>query len=125
GDSFAKPAEQSVGADAGSPTSVTAVGETVVTLDGERGIVQVIGGPAVTVPADSALQQAGPSADSVLVGTPEALLAIDLKTGDSTEVATSSGIPTAPVRLGACTFGAWSGGTGTVATQCGTDPAAV
>jgi hypothetical protein len=125
GDSFAKPAEQAVGADAGSPTSVTAVGETVVTLDGERGIVQVIGGPAVTVPADSALQQAGPSADSVLVGTPEALLAIDLKTGDSTEVATSSGIPAAPVRLGACTFGAWSGGTGTVATQCGTDPAAV
>lgn len=125
GTAFAAPAEEALGADAGEPTSVTTVGETVVTLDSERGIVQVVGGPTTKVPQGSVLQQSGPAADSVLVATSEELLAIDLETGKSVTVAESAGSPAAPVRLGVCVFGAWSGSTGTLASQCGSATAQV
>ena len=37
-------------------------------------------------------------------------------------MSTRSGTPVEPVRLGACVFGAWSGGLGAVAAQCGSQP---
>ena len=56
------------------------------------------------------------------MGAPDGLLSVDLESGDVTPVSTRSGVPVEPVRLGACVFGAWSGGTGAVATQCGSQP---
>lgn len=119
GTSFAKPRTQDLPGDAGQVTDVTTVGDRVVTLDAEAGTLSVISGATVSVPAGSRLQQAGPSYDAVLVGAPEGLLSIDLETGDQTVVSDQSGVPVEPVRLGACVFGAWSGGLGAVAVQCG------
>ena len=69
-------------------------------------------------PAGSALQQAGPETDDVLVGTPDGLIAVNLEDGKLTTIADGvAGRPTAPVRLGACQYGAWSGGEGAVTSH--------
>ncbi|MFN8193344.1 MAG: Ig-like domain-containing protein [Nocardioidaceae bacterium] len=108
----------------GAP-SVTAVGETPVVLDPDTGELQVIGGARAVVDAGAVLQQPGPAATSVLVETPTALVGVDLETGALRTIATvPSGSPTAPVRLAACVFGAWSGGRGYVSSQCGDSEAA-
>ena len=66
------------------------------------------------------LQAAGPDADAVLVATDDRLLELDLATGEESTVADGvGGQATAPVRLGACRYGAWSGGQGAVVTRCG------
>ena len=117
---FEAPTETDLGADLGPGTTVTAVGDRAVVLDGATGALQVVGGPDADVPPGSVLQAPGPDASVVLVGTPETLLAVDLSSGEATEVVgdVTVGTPTAPVRLGACTYAAWSGGSGTVATVC-------
>jgi large repetitive protein len=103
---------------------LTAVGETPVVLDPSTGALRVVGGGSAEVPPGSVLQQPGPVAGSVLVDTPTSLLQVDLASGRSTTLADRvSGKPTQPVRLGSCAYGAWSGGTGFVATRCtGGDP---
>lgn len=119
---FEEPTVRKLAGDAGPAVTLTAVGETAVVLDAESGALEVVGGPDVDVPTGSVLQQPGPEADSVLVATSDRLLAIDLETGEQSTVADEvTGRPTAPVRLGACSYGAWSGGLGTVATRCGED----
>ncbi|SEC47707.1 Fibronectin type III domain-containing protein [Nocardioides exalbidus] len=110
--------------DAGQVAAVTTVGERIVTLDPDAGVVSVVGGGTGSVPPGSVLQQSGPAADAVLVAGPDALYSVDLDSGDVTTVADAEGTPVEPVRLGACVFGAWSGGTGHLATQCGLQPAA-
>lgn len=119
GGAFAEPATADLPADAGEVSAVTTVGERVVTLDGDAGVLRVLGGATAAVPPGSALQQAGPDYDAVLVGAPDALLSVDLATGEVTTIASRSGLSVAPVRLGACVYGAWSGGLGAVAVQCG------
>ena len=115
-----EPQTRDLPGDAGQVSQVTTVGERIVTLDEEAGVLRVVDGASAPVPPDSVLQQAGPAADAVLVGAPDALLSVDLDSGDVTTVASKySGTPVEPVRLGACVFGAWSGGLGAVATQCG------
>lgn len=121
GDLLDKPREEALPDEAGAPTSVTAVGETVVTLDGATGQLAVLDGPTETVPVGSVLQQAGPAADSVLVATADSLLSIDLESGAASVVGEGSGRPIEPVRLGACSYAAWSGGLGELSIQCGTD----
>ncbi len=116
---FAEAETRDLPADAGQVSSVTTVGERIVTLDAEAGVLRVVGGATASVPPGSALQQAGPDDDAVLVGAPDALLSVELATGDVTTIASRSGTPVEPVRLGACVFGAWSGGQGAVAVQCG------
>lgn len=123
GDLLDKPREEELSDDAGAPTSVTAVGETVITLDGTSGELAVLGGPTATVPVDSVLQQAGPEAGSVLVATGDSLRSIDLESGATSVVGEGSGRPIEPVRLGACSYAAWSGGLGEVSVQCGADEA--
>lgn len=104
---------------AGDPTQASAVGEQVVTLDQAAGILHVLDGHTVEVPEGSVLQQPGPAAGSVLVGTPSELLVVDLDTGKARVVTEGvSGRPAEPVRLGACVYGAWAGGTGHVAVRC-------
>ncbi|WP_134766967.1 Ig-like domain-containing protein [Nocardioides sp. 1609] len=117
---FGAPSEVALGADLGRTVAVTTVGERAVVLDTESGALQVVGGADADLPAGSVLQVPGPDADVVLVATPDRLVGIDLATGAETEVvADAGGRPTAPVRLGACVYGAWSGGFGAVATVCG------
>ncbi|QBX54726.1 hypothetical protein EXE58_04090 [Nocardioides seonyuensis] len=125
GDGLAKPEVQDLPRTAGSPTSVTTVGERVVTLDETSGQLAVLGGAATDVPEDSILQQPGPDAAEVLVATRSGLLSVDLDSGEQEEVASATGTPVEPVRLGACVYGAWSGGGGDVAQQCGSDPVRV
>lgn len=122
---LAEPAETELPGGAGSPDTVTAVGERVVTLDSRSGRLAVVGGRTATVPEMSVLQQAGPAADAVLVGAPDGLLAVDLDSGEVSVVAEATGTPVEPVRLGSCVYGAWSGGMGVLATRCGDSPAEV
>ncbi len=120
GAGFAKPSTTDLPGDAGQVGDVTTVGERVVTLDADAGVLRVLDGATASVPPGSVLQQAGPSYDAVLVGAPDGLLSVDLDSGDVTAVASKyAGTPVRPVRLGACVFGAWSGGLGAVASQCG------
>lgn len=118
---FAEPETSDLPGGAGQVTHVTTVGERIVTLDADAGVLSVVGGATATVPVGSVLQQAGPSSDAVLVGAPDGLLGVDLGSGDVTSISDRSGSPVEPVRLGACVFGAWSGGRGAVAVQCGSD----
>jgi hypothetical protein len=124
---FAPVHTQRLGTDPGAGSrslDLTTVGETPVVLDPATGSLQVVGGGRVTVPHGSVLQQPGPDTTSVLVGSPTALLSVDLDSGTVSTVADHvSGRPARPVRLGVCRYGAWSGGTGHVATRCdGGDP---
>ena len=99
---------------------VTTVGDRIVTLDADAGVLSVVGGATASVTPGSRLQQPGPGYDAVLVGAPDGLLSVDLESGEVTTVSDSSGTSAvAPVRLGACVYGAWSGGLGAVAVQCG------
>ena len=125
GAEFAEPLTQDLPGDAGQVSSVTTVGERIVTLDASAGVVRIVDGAAASVPPNSVLQQAGPAADSVLVASAETLMGIDLDSGTVTTVATAAGDPVEPVRLGACTYGAWSGGQGNVSIQCGSAEATV
>ncbi|KRE96989.1 hypothetical protein ASG76_18355 [Nocardioides sp. Soil774] len=118
---FSEPRTEDLPGDAGQVSDVTMVGDRVVTLDADTGVLSVVGGATTSVPPGSELQQAGPAYDAVLVGAPDALLSIDLDSGESTTVSDLSGTPVAPVRLGACVFGAWSGGLGAVAVKCGSE----
>ncbi|WP_159081367.1 fibronectin type III domain-containing protein [Nocardioides sediminis] len=119
---FADPRTEDLPDASGEPTAVTTVGETVVTLDAGTGTLAVLGGPTATVPEDSVLQQAGPSADAVLVASRGSLMSVDLGSGRVTVVTEGvNGQATEPVRLGACEYAAWSGGLGTVAVRCGDD----
>ncbi len=117
--SFSEPLTRDLPADAGQVSAITLVGERIVTLDADAGVLGVVGGATTRVPPGSELQQAGPDDDVVLVGAPDALLGVDLDSGDVATIASRSGIAVEPVRLGACVFGAWSGGVGAVAVQCG------
>ena len=100
--------------------AVTAVGESPVILDTVTGDLVAPGRARAVVEPGSVLQQPGPAADSVLLATDRALVSVDLDTGATTVVAEGrSGRPAAPVRLGDCAYGAWSGGRGSVVTQCG------
>ncbi|MCW2815689.1 MAG: hypothetical protein JWN84_3144 [Nocardioides sp.] len=121
---FGPVAQTPLGADLGPATTVTAVGGRAVALDAESGTLQVVGGTDADVSADSVLQVPGPDAGAVVVATSDALLSVDLASGEETRLVEGvTGRPTAPVRLGACVYGAWSGGFGAVATVCdGAEP---
>ena len=130
---FAEPSASGLPREIDPGATITAVGERPVVLDTETGALTILPAPgedAAPVEAEVApgavLQEAGPDAAGVLVATGDRLLEIDLATGEERVVAEGvGGRPTAPVRLGACTYGAWSGGSGTVSVRCGDDPAQV
>ena len=70
--------------------------------------------------------QSGASRDgTVLVATPEALLRVDLGSGDVTTLATGGTGPAAePVALDGCAYVVWSGSPGRAAKSCDREPAA-
>lgn len=127
---FREPVVTTLPEEVGDTARVTTVGETPVVLDQQAGRVWAVPGGEATqpersdVPVDAVLQQPGATADTVLLATPEALLTVPLAGGESTILADGrTGRPAPPVRLGACQYGAWSGGGGTVVTVCdGAEP---
>jgi hypothetical protein len=115
---FAPPTVSSLSpAPTAAVAALTVVGEQPVYLDaaGRLGTAT-----AATVPAGSRLQQPGDVADDVLVGEPDGLASVDLSSGAATQIASAKGLPSQPVRLQDCAYGAWIGaGTATVAVHCG------
>ncbi|WP_127842822.1 fibronectin type III domain-containing protein [Actinomyces wuliandei] len=111
----------------GTDLAVTAVGDQPVVLERGTGVLHLpeggttdLGQPGLT------LQQAGPSADSVLVASRTALVSVPLDGGEVTEIPAGSGssgqdsgdaqagtapegVAAQPVRLGRCVYAAWSG----------------
>jgi hypothetical protein len=95
---------------------VTAVGDEPVVLDTKANRVIKRDGSTLELPAKGLrIQQAGDADPSVLVATASSLLSVPLGGGDV--VAHPAGATTtggtaavsAPVRLGSCSYGAWSG----------------
>ena len=125
GDGFDEPRTEDLPEAAGAPTAVTTVGDDVVTFDRVSGQLSVIGAGTATLSTDTILQQPGPDATSVLVANADSLMEVELSTGTTSVVAQDpdGGTPAEPVRLGACSYAAWSGGLGAVATRCGEDGA--
>ncbi|MGO4594164.1 Ig-like domain-containing protein [Leifsonia sp. 2TAF2] len=95
---------------------VSAVGDQPVVLDTQRNRVITGGGTTVDLPAKGLrLQQPGLDDRAAVVATANSLLSVPLGGGTVTASAagaTSKGGPdavSAPVRLGSCSYGAWSG----------------
>ncbi|WP_232216086.1 fibronectin type III domain-containing protein [Promicromonospora sukumoe] len=106
----------------GAELEVTAVGDRPVVLDRTASTLVLPGGDVVDLAggAEARLQQPSGEADAVVVATPKGLVTQPLRGGSST-TRVGQGTPAAPVQLGGCTFGAWSG-TGRVVRDCpGTD----
>ncbi|TDQ03455.1 MULTISPECIES: Ig-like domain-containing protein [unclassified Leifsonia] len=95
---------------------VSAVGDQAVVLDTQRNRMITGGGTTVDLPAKGLrLQQPGPDDRAAVVATANSLLSVPLGGGTVTASpagATSKGgadAVSAPVRLGTCSYGAWSG----------------
>lgn len=67
------------------------------------------------------LQQPGPAAADVLVGTGNALLAVSLRDGAVRVLVQGTGTPATPVLFQSCQFAAWSGPSASEARVCGSD----
>ncbi|NUU08357.1 Ig-like domain-containing protein [Leifsonia sp. C5G2] len=95
---------------------VSAVGDQPVVLDTQRNRLLAGDGKAIDLPAKGIrLQQPGQDDGAALVATASSLLSVPLGGGTVTSTpagATSDGSTrsvSAPVRLGSCSYGAWSG----------------
>jgi hypothetical protein len=101
---------------------VSAVGDEPVVLDQSTGNLVLPGGDTVEVPdgAQGVLQQPSGESDNVVLATPNGLVSQPVGGGDATTRTASGGTsvtPSAPVQLGGCVYGAWSG-TGQVIRDC-------
>jgi hypothetical protein len=106
----------------GDDVVLTTVGDDVVILDRTSGRLRLPDGDVVdVVDAQGAqLQLPGPESDSVAYATSSALV-VQPRGGGEPTTRRASGSPAAPVQLGGCLYGAWSG-TGRVVRNCaGTD----
>ncbi|MEZ3161444.1 Ig-like domain-containing protein [Microbacterium sp. BWT-B31] len=101
------------GLSSSSKATITAVGSTAVVLDGADNTLYSTGGLRASIPGSTGtavLQQPGAATDSVTVATAGALLRVPLDGSEPVEVSAGpQGVPTAPVYLGGCAYGAWSG----------------
>ena len=118
---FGKPRTRDLPGDAGQVTDVTTVGDRIVTLDADAGVLSVVGGATASVTPGSVLQQPGPGYDAVLVGAPDGLLSVDLDVRRRHHRVSTAPAPPRSSRSASepCVYGAWSGGLGAVAVQCG------
>ncbi|MFI2103623.1 Ig-like domain-containing protein [Isoptericola sp. NPDC019693] len=101
---------------------LTTVGDDLVLLDRTSGRLRLPSGDVVQVTdaQGARLQQAGPESATVAYATSSALVRQPLDGGPATS-RKASGSPAAPVELGGCLYGAWSG-TGQIVRDCeGTD----
>lgn len=92
-------------APAGKLSELTAVGDQVAYLDAQGRVG--VGTATTTVGQGARLQQSGAAASSVLAGTAGGLVAVDLASGSQTTLTRQGGVPSQPVRLGSCVYGAW------------------
>lgn len=114
-----EPIEAGALAGTGRIDAVTAVGETLVVLSGATVRTADRTVDLARWGTDLTLQQPGPAADTVLVATPGALLEVPLRGGPVVETPSGgSGVPAAPVRVGACAHGAWATGVGNYLRRC-------
>lgn len=95
---------------------VSAVGDRPVVLDTQRNRLITGDGTAIALPAKGVkLQQPGQDDRAALVATANGLLSVPLGGGTVSSSAAGatakggSGAVSAPVRLGSCSYGAWSG----------------
>lgn len=91
---------------------ITGVGPLSVVLETDTGALHLPGGASVQLPGSAfALQEPGPKAKSVLVASAEALFSVPLDGGAPlrSDAPSAGGSPVRPVRLGACSYGAWTG----------------
>ncbi|GAB4099375.1 Ig-like domain-containing protein [Sinomonas halotolerans] len=102
----------------GLPTTakpqLTTVGSDAVVLDPAAGTLYLPGGARVTREdlRGARLQESGPEAGAVAVGTAEGLLLQPLGGGEPRVLEAAggrSGVPAAPVQQGGCVHGAWAG----------------
>ncbi len=112
------PEESSLPLSTDAELQVSAVGDKPVVLDQATGNLVLPGGETVEVEdgAQGMLQQPSAEADNVVLATTKGLVSQPLGGGDAT-TRTAEGTPSAPVQLGGCTFGAWSG-SGQVVRDC-------
>lgn len=92
----------------GGVDAVTAVGDTVVGLDGDT--LRTVGGSVSLGLSQPVLQQAGPRADTVLVAGSTGLVEASVANGSVTaqyDGGSGGGTPAAPVRVGDCAHAAW------------------
>jgi large repetitive protein len=90
-------------------TMVTLVGDRLVFLNPDGTLWSEKGKSAKIPGAKPVLQQPGAMRSSVLVASATGLFEVAIGSDKVTQLATASGIPAAPVRVGFCTYGAWSG----------------
>lgn len=109
----------------GNALQLTAVGATLVALDGSTGTLW-IGDRSVSVgqpDPDTRLQQPGPAADAVVFSTGKGLFSLPLGGGEVRPLfSAGTGAPAAPVRLGPCVYAAWAGTPGVSARSCDGEP---
>ncbi|MBL0885453.1 fibronectin type III domain-containing protein [Myceligenerans sp. I2] len=106
----------------GASLQVSAVGDRPVVLDRTAETLILPGGDQIHVSgfAEAQLQQPSGPSDTVAVATGDSLVSQPLDGGDAL-TQHRSGRPAAPVQVGGCTYGAWSG-SGEVIRDCpGTD----
>ncbi|RXR23569.1 fibronectin type III domain-containing protein [Oerskovia turbata] len=106
----------------GDEVELTTVGSAPVVLNRTRSELVLPSGDVVPLEdgSQARLQQPGPRTDAVAVATASGLVLQPVDGGDSVTRA-ASGVPSSPVQLNGCTYGAWSQ-TGQVLRDCdGTD----
>ena len=113
-----EPEESELPVKTDAEVQASAVGDEPVVLDQSTGTLVLRGGDTVEVDegAGGKLQQPSDDSDVVVLATPKGLVSQPLDGGEST-TRTASGNPSAPVQLGGCTYGAWSG-SGQVVRDC-------
>ncbi|WP_188757200.1 Ig-like domain-containing protein [Microbacterium album] len=94
-----------------SDVTITSVGSVPVVLDAQTGTLVVAGGPTIELPdaEDARLALDAAESDSVIVATRGELLRVPLDGSaiDVTPTDGPEGLPTEPVWLDGCAYGAW------------------
>ncbi|MDO4259967.1 MAG: Ig-like domain-containing protein [Actinomycetaceae bacterium] len=114
------------GIDPAAELRITMVGESPVLFDTRSNSVRLPNGKIISlsdagIPAGATLQESGPSASTVVLATPTALVHVNLDNGSVTSRPANTdntpGTPAPPVRHRDCVYGAW-GGSGAYIRQC-------
>lgn len=122
---WAAPTSTALTLSAGADAEITAVGSEPIVLERGTGILHLPGGATVDLGETGlALQQPGPDASSVLVASRTELISAPLDGSSPTRTPSAEkgdaapGVAARPVRLGACSYAAWSS-SGQFLRMCG------
>ena len=122
---WATPNSTALTLSAGADADLTAVGSKPIVLERGTGTIHLPGGTTVDLGETGlALQQPGPDASSVLVASRTELISVPLdgsaptRTPSSEKGDAAAGVAARPVRLGTCSYAAWSS-SGQFLRMCG------